>query len=91
MVGINEDIANGNKLTDLGNMAETRLGGKDDDGFIVFVGFELGKSKNDGPRLGKELGCSLESSDCRLDGLSVQCLPMLTVCRLVSSLGVWFE
>ena len=61
MVGINEDIANGKKLTDFGNMDETTLGCKDDDGFIVFLGFELGKSKNDGPRLGNELGCFLES------------------------------
>ena len=76
-------------MTHFGNSDETTLGYKDDDGFIVFVGFELGKSKNDGPRLGKELGCSLESSDCRLDDLSVQCLRLLTVCRLVSSFGEW--
>ena len=68
---------------------EITLGCKDDDGFIVVVVSELGESKNDGPRLGKELGWSLESSDGRLDGLSVQCLALLTVCRLVSSLGEW--
>ena len=42
-------------MTSFGNRDETTLGCKDDDGFIVFVGFELGISKNDGPRLGKRL------------------------------------
>ena len=76
-------------MTYFGNRDETTLGCEDDDGFIVFVGFELGESKNDGPRLGNELGCFLESSDGRLDCLSVQCLTLLTVCRLVSSLEKW--
>ena len=44
MVGINEGIANGTKMTGFGYKDETTLGYKDDDGFIVFVGFELGKS-----------------------------------------------
>ena len=48
-------------MTDFGNKDETSLGCKDDDGFIVVVGFELGISKNDGPRLSNELGCFLES------------------------------
>ena len=76
-------------MTVFGNRDETSFGCKDDDGFIVVVGYELGKSKNDGPRLGKELGCSLESSDDRFDDLSVQCLRLLTECRLVSSFGEW--
>ena len=61
VVRINEGSANGMKMTGFGNRDETSLGCKDDDGFIVFVGFELGESKNDGPRLGNELGCFLES------------------------------
>ena len=61
VVGINEGIANGTNMTDFGNKDETSLGCKDDDGFIVVVGFELGISKNDGPRLSNELGCFLES------------------------------
>jgi hypothetical protein len=89
VVGINKGIAFGTKMTVFGNRDETSFGCKDNDGFIVVVGYELRKSKNNSPRLGKELGCSLESSDGRLDGLSVQCLALLTVCRLVSSLGEW--
>ena len=89
MVGINEGSANGMKMSGFGNRDETSLGCKDDDGFIIVVGSELGKSKNDCPRLAKELGCSLGSSNGILDGLSVQCLVLLTVCRLVSSLGEW--
>ena len=42
VVGINEGSANGKQMTDFGNRKETTLGCKDDDGFIVFVGFELG-------------------------------------------------
>ena len=42
VVGINEGSANGMKMTSFGNRDETSLGCKDDDGFIVFVGFELG-------------------------------------------------
>ena len=42
VVGINEGSANGMKMTGFGNRDETSLGCKDDDGFIVFVGFELG-------------------------------------------------
>ena len=42
VVGINEGSANGMNMTDFGNRDETTLGCKDDDGFIVFVGFELG-------------------------------------------------
>ena len=49
VVGINEGIANGTNMTGFGNRDETTLGCKDDDGFIVFVGCELGKSKKDGP------------------------------------------
>ena len=86
MVGINEGSANGMKMSGFGNRDETSLGCKDDDGFIIVVGSELGKSKYDGSRLAKEAGCSLGSSDGRLDGLSVKCLVLLTVCRLVSSL-----
>ena len=48
-------------MTAFGNRKETTLGRKDEDGFIVVVGSKLGESKNDGPRLGKELGCFLES------------------------------
>ena len=61
VVGINEGSANGKQMTAFGNRKETTLGCKDDDGFIVVVGSELGESKNDGPRLGNELGCFLES------------------------------
>ena len=89
VVGINEGIANGTKMTGFGSRDETSLGCKDDDGFIVVVRCELGKSKNDGPRLGKELGWSPESSDGRLVGLSVQCLALLAVSLLVSSLEEW--
>ena len=49
VVGINEGIANGTNMTDFGNKDETTLGCKDDDEFIVVVGSERGKSKNDGP------------------------------------------
>ena len=42
VVGINEGSANGEQMTAFGNRKETTLGCKDDDGFIVFVGFELG-------------------------------------------------
>ena len=42
VVGINEGSANGTKMTGFGNRDETSLGCKDDDGFIVFVGYELG-------------------------------------------------
>ena len=52
-------------MTDFGNKDKTTLGCKDDDEFIVLVRCELRKSKNKGPRLGKELGSSLESSDGR--------------------------
>ena len=47
--GINEGIANGTKMTDFGYRDETTLGCEDDDGFIVIVRCELGKSKKDGP------------------------------------------
>ena len=61
VVGINEGSANGKQMTAFGNRKETTLGCKDDDGFIVVVRSEIGESKNNGPRLGKELGCFLES------------------------------
>ena len=61
VVGINEGSANGEQMTAFGNRKETTLGCKDDDEFIVVVRSEIGESKNDGPRLGKELGCFLES------------------------------
>ena len=48
VVGINEGSANGTKMTGFGKRDETTLGCKDDDGFIVVVRSELGKSKNDG-------------------------------------------
>ena len=61
VVGMNDGSATGKQMTDFVCRDETTLGCKDDDGFIVVVGFELGISKNDGPRLGNELGCFLES------------------------------
>ena len=48
VVGINEGSANGTKMTGFGYKDETTLGCKDNDGFIVVVGCELRKSKNDG-------------------------------------------
>ena len=48
VVGINEGIANGTKMTDFGYRDEITLGCEDDDGFIVVVRCDLGKSKNDG-------------------------------------------
>ena len=48
VVGINEGSANGMKMTGFGNRDETTLGCEDDDGSIVVVRCELGKSKNDG-------------------------------------------
>ena len=61
VVGINDGSANGKQMTDFVYRDETSLSCKDDDVFIVVVGFELGISKIDGPRLGNELGCFLES------------------------------
>ena len=61
VVGINEGSATGKQMTAFGKRKETTLGCKDDDGFIVVVRSEIGESKKDGPRLGKELGCFLES------------------------------
>ena len=61
VVGINDGSATGKKMTDFVCRDETTLGCKDDDGFIVVVRSERGESKNDGPRLGKELGWSLDS------------------------------